>query len=465
MGFVQRNLPVVVLIFAVLLIGLGVFGYMQTQRELPQRDFTILVDEQGSGYYRVAEQYRDLLQRRGVNLVIRPTTGVSETLKLLSEGAAGSALVPGFLSNQIDPRAFSSLGALFDEPFWVFYNEQSFGGDPLEYLSQLEGKRVAVGLGGSGSQALALQLLSAIGITSDNTTLLELPRQAESEQLAAGEIDAVLLLDAYQSESVQALLHTDGVGLANLAQAKAYSARQPSLKVVDLPEGIIDLGENIPAQDMGLLSSAANMVIRNDLNPTLARALMTTAVLIHAGGDYFAKPYTYPNLSETNLPVRPEYVEHFNKLRSGSTFFTNNLPFWSAFALERFVFFLLPLILLLGLLILYFPVLWRFYMQGKVLPVYKTLRKVEIALPSMSMEEADQEIERLSKLETHVTQRVRVSAAYMPEVFHLRSHIRSVIIDLLRHKEKLKGQDAAAQAAIQDHSEDEAGDGTANAGE
>ncbi len=32
---------------------------------------------------------------------------------------------------------------------------------------------------------------------------------------------------------------------------------------------------------------------------------------------------------------------------------------------------------------------------------------------------------------------MRVSAAYMPEIFHLRSHIRSVIVDLLRHKEKL----------------------------
>jgi TRAP-type uncharacterized transport system substrate-binding protein len=453
MGFLQRNLPLVLVVLAGLLILLGVFGYVQTQRELPQRDFTILVDEQGSGYYRVAEQYRDLLQRRGVNLIVRPTTGVSETLQLLSEGAAGSALVPGFLTNRIDPRAFSSLGALFDEPFWVFFNEDSFENEPLEYLTQLKGKRVAVGLGGSGSQALARQLLNDNGITPDNTTLLELTRQVETEQLAAGEIDAVLLLDAYQSESVQALLHTEGVGLANLAQAEAYAARQTALNVVDLPEGIIDLGANIPQQDMQLLSSAANLVIRNDLNPTLARTLMTAAMVIHAGGDYFAKPYTYPNLSATNLPVRPEFVDFFNQLRSGNTFFTNNLPFWSAFALERFIFFLLPLILLLGLLILYFPVLWRFYMQGKVLPVYKTLRAVEIDLPSMSMQEADEEIERLSKLETHVTQRVRVSAAYMPEVFHLRSHIRSVIIDLLRHKEKLKSQDEFAVATIQDRTD------------
>jgi hypothetical protein len=41
----------------------------------------------------------------------------------------------------------------------------------------------------------------------------------------------------------------------------------------------------------------------------------------------------------------------------------------------------------------------------------------------------------------------------MPEVFHLRSHIRSVIIDLLRHKEKLKSQDEFAVATIQDRTD------------
>jgi uncharacterized protein len=440
MGFFQRHLPIVVLAVACVLVLLGIFGFVQTQRELPQRDFTVLVDEQGSGYYRVAERYRDLLKRRGVDLIIRPTTGAEETLQLLREGVAGSALVPGFLTSQIEPQAFSALGALFDEPFWVFYNKNSFDGEPLQYLSELKGKQVAVGLPGSGSQALARQLLADNGIGPDNTTLLELPRQAETERLIAGEIDAVLLLDAYQSEPVQALLRAPDVGLADLAQANAYAARQHALKVVDLPQGVIDLEANIPAEDVRLLSSAANLVIRNDLNPTLARSLMTAALLIHSGGDYFAKPYTYPDLAATDLPVHREYVDFFNQLRSGNFSFSSSLPFWSAFAVERFIFFLLPLVLLFGLLILYFPALWRFYMQGKVLPVYKQLRQVEIDLPSMDHAATDAAIRRLDSLESHVTQRVRVSAAYMPEIFHLRSHIRSVIVDLLRHKEQLQGQ-------------------------
>jgi hypothetical protein len=114
---------------------------------------------------------------------------------------------------------------------------------------------------------------------------------------------------------------------------------------------------------------------------------------------------------------------------------------------ERFIFFLLPLLLLLALLIIYSPALWRFYMQGKVLPIYKVLRQVEIELPEMSMADADAALARLHDLETNVTQRVRVSAAYLPEVFHLRSHIRSVMVDLMTHKRKLEAQPAAGEPA------------------
>lgn len=443
MGFFQRNLPLVVAILAGLLVVLGIFGYVQTQRELPERDFTILTDEEGSGYYRVAQAYREFLKTRGVDLVIRPTTGAEETLRLLQEGVAGSALVPGFLTSEIDPRSFSSLGALFDEPFWLFYNKDAFTNEPVRYLSQLKSKRVAIGLPGSGSQALSLQLLGETGVTAENATLLELPRSAEVEQLVSGKIDAVLLLDAYQSESVQTLIRAPEVGLANLAQAAAYAARQHALEVLTLPEGVLDLQKDVPAEDVGLLSSAANLVIRNDLNPTLARSLLTVATLIHSGGDYFADPYTYPNMAATDLPVQREYVDYFNRIKSGSLLVTSNLPFWTAFAVERFVFFLLPLIVLLGLLVLYFPALWRFYMQGKLLPVYKELRGVEVELPEMTAAQIDSAIDQLNALEMHITQRVRVSAAYLPEIFHLRTHIRSVIVDLLRQKKELEKQSKA----------------------
>ena len=208
--------------------------------------------------------------------------------------------------------------------------------------------------------------------------------------------------------------------------------------MVNLPEGVIDLEQNIPAEDARLLASAANLVIRHDLNPTLACSLVAAAMLLHSSGDYFVPPYTYPNLTATDLPVQPDYVDYFNRLKSGDLPFTSTLSFWAAYSTERFIFFLLPLVVLLGVLILYFPAIWRFYMQGKLLPIYQELRRVEIDLPQMKMSDTDNAIQRLHTLEANVTQRARVSAAYLPEVFHLRDHIRSVLEDLQRHKHTLE---------------------------
>ncbi|MBK8046877.1 MAG: hypothetical protein IPK16_06985 [Anaerolineales bacterium] len=193
------------------------------------------------------------------------------------------------MTAQLDPTAFSSLGALFDEPLWIFYRKAAFDGDPVRYLTQLEGKRVAVGLPGSGSQELAMQLLTDNGLTRENTSLRELSRQDEVTQMLAGELDAILLLDSYQAETVQKLLRAPDVGLADLAQVEAYAARQHALKVVTLPEGTIDLRNNVPETDVRLLSSAANLVIRNDINATLGRALMTTAVTLFSAGDFLLR--------------------------------------------------------------------------------------------------------------------------------------------------------------------------------
>ncbi len=97
MGFFQRHLPIIVLLLALLLIALGVYGFVQTQRELPVRDLTVLADEQGSGYYQVAERYKAIFAARGLNLTVRPTTGAAETLQLLGKRAQPALpLYPAF---------------------------------------------------------------------------------------------------------------------------------------------------------------------------------------------------------------------------------------------------------------------------------------------------------------------------------------------------------------------------------
>jgi hypothetical protein len=159
-----------------------------------------------------------------------------------------------------------------------------------------------------------------------------------------------MLLEPYQAGIVQELLNAPDVELASLARIEAYTTRQRALTAVPLPAGIVDLGRDIPSEDKTLLASATNLVMRRDLNPTMGRSMIIASLVLNSEGDYFSKPYSFPNLEATDLPVLKEYVDFFDRVKSGAFSFESRLPFWVAHTLERVSFFLIPIGLLLALL-------------------------------------------------------------------------------------------------------------------
>jgi hypothetical protein len=247
----------------------------------------------------------------------------------------------------------------------------------------------------------------------------------------------MIVLEPYQAQVVQDLLRAQEVKLANLARVDAYVTRQRALTPVTLPAGVVDLARDIPAEDTTLLASATNLVMRRDLNPTMGRSMIIASLLLNAEGDYFSRPYSFPNLEATDLPVLKEYVDFFDRVKSGSFSLESRLPFWVAHTIERLIFFLIPIALLLGLLVIYAPALWRWHMRGKVLPYYKQLRKIEIDLPNKSVEQVDAALEQLARLDAELARRVRVSVSYLPEVYQLRVHVRYIVDDLVRRREQL----------------------------
>ncbi len=65
-----------------------------------------------------------------------------------------------------------SLGSLFYEPVWVFYRGER--ADPTR-LTELRGKRIAIGQEGSGVRQLAQQLLAANEIEAGEHLVRALP--------------------------------------------------------------------------------------------------------------------------------------------------------------------------------------------------------------------------------------------------------------------------------------------------
>ncbi|MDA9427153.1 hypothetical protein XH97_34305 [Bradyrhizobium sp. CCBAU 53380] len=48
---------------------------------------------------------------------------------------------------------------------------------------------------------------------------------------------------------------------------EAFTRVIPSLGRLDLPQGVIDIAENIPAQDVPLIATTTSVLVRSDLHP------------------------------------------------------------------------------------------------------------------------------------------------------------------------------------------------------
>src|SRR6516165_923264 len=119
----------------------------------PPSTVTMATAFKGSSFEYYGRQYREIFARLNIELELRETAGAAENLELLQDPKSGVqiALMVGGISDGKHAPGLLSLGTVYNNPFWLFYSSN----EPLERLSQLKGKRVAVGPVGSATRAQA----------------------------------------------------------------------------------------------------------------------------------------------------------------------------------------------------------------------------------------------------------------------------------------------------------------------
>jgi TRAP-type uncharacterized transport system substrate-binding protein len=136
-----------------------------------------------------------------VKLRILNSEGSLDNLRMLSNPAAkvDVGFVQGGESKGMKLEQLVSLVSVFPEPLALFCR----AGGPVERLSELAGKRLAIGPEGSGTRALALILLQANGIEPGGaTTLLDLGGEEAAEALIGKKIDAAFLMGVSPTPSM-----------------------------------------------------------------------------------------------------------------------------------------------------------------------------------------------------------------------------------------------------------------------
>jgi hypothetical protein len=328
-----------------------------------------------------------------------------------------------------------ALASLYYEPVWVFYRHAPNA--KADKLTDLKGKRIGIAREGSGTRAVALNLLGASALNAQNTTLTDDGGRPGLAKLAAGEVDAIIAVAGAESpfmrEAMALDASRDDISLMSFSHADALTRKFTYLNKVTLARGVFDLGKDIPAQDIDMVAATTNLVIRSDLHPALAYLLLEAIVEVHGDASIFHQAGEFPNTRFVDLPVSSEAKRYF---KSGRPFLQRYLPFWLANLVERLAVMLIPVLAVLFPLFKFAPAIWSWRMRARIYRWYGELKFIEQDMGKpLDDEQRAAIITRLDEIEKE-TDGLPLPLAFVDRAYVLKQHIALV-------REKLR---AAASA-------------------
>jgi len=372
---------------------------------------------EGGAYRELGEKYRKVLARSGVTLELRPSRGDIENLQRLRDAKSGvsAGFAGGGLTTESESPDLVSLGTIAYYPLWIFCR----GIPNAENLRQLRGKRVAVGLEGSGTRAIALELLRANEL-ENAVTMVSLPFAESGDALLAGDIDCACMLTTSEAPAIKKLVADKRVSLVDFARADAYIALYPYLRKVVVPEGVGSLPANLPPRDVTLIASTTSLLVRDDLHPAIQFLLLQAAAEIHSPGGMLNRAEQFPAAEPGDLPLSSEAKSFY---KSGGNFLQKHLPFWLWAFTAHFLLYAIPLIGILYPLSKAIPAVVDLVVDARLNKIYGELRDLEgrIDLGESGEGLAD----TLRGLEKR-TMQLHVPTKYDRALYTLRQHLNLV---------------------------------------
>jgi hypothetical protein len=399
----------------------------------PPRELELATGSTSGAYHAFGLRLAERLAEEGLELRLVPSAGSMENLELLGteEGAVAMALVQSGLvasnsaSGETELRA---LGSLFLEPVWIFHRR----GEGLGSLRDLAGKRVAVGIEGSGTLPAALAVLEANGLLNNSPARVEtvlVGGEEAATQLLEGGLDVAFFVAAPGNSVVNRLLHEPGVDFHGLRRGLAYEAVFPRLMTLEIGEGQLDLAANLPETNKTVLAAAVTLVVNERYHPGLTPLILDAAAEVLRDGGALERPGAFPATYPTDFELLSE-AAHYH--RYGPPLLMRYLPFWVATVAFRVVILVIPLLALLIPLIRVTPPLYVWRTRARIYRWYKHLREIDQRIESgVIRATVEEDIRNLHKLEDEIL-KVQVPLSYADELYDLHLHIEWVLRRLER---------------------------------
>ena len=403
---------------ALLVVAIGFAVAWQFVEPAPPRSVVMVTGAEDGAYFAFAKQYGEVLARNDIELEIRSTSGSVENYHLLKaeDSDVDFGFVHGGIGKAEDAPDLLSLGGMYYEPVWVFHRL----GTRIERLTQLKGRRIAIGPLGSGTRRLAASLLVASGVPIPHGPVADLTGDAAVRALQEGRADVVVLVASPQSRAVNALLRDRRVQLVSFSHAEAYTRHFPHLAAIVLPKGGIDLKLDIPPQDVRLVATTADLVVRDDLHPAVVGLLAEAAAEVHGRPGLFQRAHEFPSSVDVDFPMSADAARYY---KSGAPFLQRYLPFWAANFVDRMIVLLVPIIALVIPLFRLLPALYHWRIRSRIYRQYGELKFLEDEVINQpAADKVRDYLARLDSIEDRVN-KLRIPLAYHEQMYTLRGHI------------------------------------------
>jgi len=414
---ISRTASLAVSVLAGAIVLFAVFWFFHSA---PPDTITITSGPEGSVFRTNAEKYAQILARNGVKLKILPSQGSLDNLKKLTDPSTrvDIGFIQGGMAGGQNIKGLVSLGSISYEPLLLFYRSPR----SIDFLSGFTGRRLAIGTEGSGTRSLALALLQANEIVPGGPTILEnLDAEDAAKALTGGKVDAVFLMGDFASPQVmRSLLTTPNVRLFSFIQADAYTRRITYLNKLDLPEGSVDFGRNIPEHDVNLIGPTVELIARKNLHPALSDLLLDAAIEVHGKAGVLKRQGEFPAPLEHEFPISSDASRFY---KSGKSFLYRSLPFWVASMADRILVAFVPMIVVLIPVMRFIPKIYQWRVRMRIFRWYRVLLAIERDIIfNPAREKRSELLDRLDRVEEEVN-RMKLPASFADQFYVLRGHI------------------------------------------
>jgi len=200
-------------LIGVVLTSVILLGYMTINWITPTQTSLVFVTGEKEGLYReLGDAIVTEIQQAHPKIKIQvvSTAGSLDNAKRLQNNTADLALVQNDIQATAEIR---SITAIHPELIHFLCHKDS----GIQTLHDLTGKKVAVGLKGSGTERFTIELLGYFGIDPSTFQLIHLPINEAANQLVAGELSAILYLTGLGNSAVKKAIGSGNVKFAQLA--------------------------------------------------------------------------------------------------------------------------------------------------------------------------------------------------------------------------------------------------------